>query len=306
MTIKQARSRAREIFVANNVDDPSLESELLLRQVLNISRIELYLKLDHELSPEQGEKFWSLIKRRLLHEPTAYITGHREFYGVDFYVNPDVLIPRPESELLVEKTLEMAQSYPIPTIAEVGTGCGAVAISLALNLPQAEIYAIDISTAALEVALLNCQKHGVVNRVSFLEGDMLDSLSGPVDLIVANLPYVREAELSQVSTLNFEPFLALNGGPDGLEKIRRLGTQISDKLRPGGCLLLEVGQGQRRAVTAFLRNLFPSAKIEVTPDLSGIDRVVSLFLPLNKQHMEEDEKILVGQSPTDILEIVRR
>ncbi len=289
MTIKQALSRAREILAANNIEDPSLESELLLRHALKISQVQLYLGLEHELSPEQDKKFWHLIERRLNHEPTAYITGHRQFYGLDFYVDPSVLIPRPESELLVEKALNLAQNQAVSTIAEVGTGCGAIAISLALSLPQAKIYATDISAAALKVALFNCQKHGVVNRICLLPGDMLDPLPEAVDLIVANLPYVRESELPQINTLDFEPSLALNGGSDGLEKIRKLCPRISDKLRPGGCLLLEIGQGQRRAVTTFLRSLFPLAEIEVAPDLSGIDRVVSLSFPLNQQYTEQDE-----------------
>ncbi|MFC2073197.1 peptide chain release factor N(5)-glutamine methyltransferase [Chloroflexota bacterium] len=278
MTIKQTLSRAREILVTNNIEDSALESELLLRHALKMSRVQLYLGLDCELNSEEDEKFGHLIKRRLNHEPTAYIIGHREFYGLDFYVDPNVLIPRPESELLVEKTLELAQNQAVSTIAEVGTGCGAIAISLALSRPQAKIYAIDISAAALRVARFNCQKHGVAGRVCLLEGDMLDPLPEPVDLIVANLPYVRESELPQINTVNFEPSLALNGGPDGLEKIRKLCTQIGDKLHPGGCLLLEIGQKQGGAVTTFLHNLLPSAEIEVTPDLSGIDRVVSFTL----------------------------
>ncbi len=282
MTIKEALSRAREILAANSIEDPSLESELLIRHVLNIDDVRLYLQLECELIPEEEKEFWHLIERRFKREPTAYIVGHREFYGFDFCVDPNVLIPRPESELLVEKALKLAQKHVLVTIAEVGTGSGAIAISLALNLPQAKIYATDISAAALKVALLNCHKHGVVNRVSLLFGDMLAPLPEPVDLIVANLPYVRTAELLQISALTFEPSLALNGGPDGLEKIRRLCAQISGKLRPSGYLLLEIGQGQEGAVTAFLKSLFPSAKIEVTADLSGIDRVVSLALPASK------------------------
>ena len=278
MTIKQALSRAREILGANNIEDSTLESELLLRHTLEISRLQLYLGLDGGLSPEEDEKFWHLIKRRLNHEPTAYITGHREFYGLDFSVDPNVLIPRPESELLVEKALGLAQKQAVSTIAEIGTGCGAIAISLALNLPQAKIYATDISADALEVALFNCQKHGVADRVCLLAGDMLDPLPEPVDLIVANLPYVRQSELPRLNTVNFEPALALNGGPDGLEKIRRLCPQISQKLRPEGYLLLEIGRGQERAVASFLRRLFPSAEIELTLDLGGIERVVSLTL----------------------------
>jgi len=276
VTLKQALSRAREILTANNIEDAPLESELLLRQALKKSQVQLYLDLNHELSPKQEGTFWQLIKRCLNREPIAYIIGHREFYGLDFYVNPSVLIPRPESELLVEKAISLAQNHPLSAIAEIGTGCGAIAISLALNLPRAKIYATDISAAALEVARFNCEQHGVLDRVYLLEGDMLDPLPEPVDLVVANLPYVKELELPQVNS--FEPQLALNGGSDGLEKIRRLCRKVSDKLRPEGCLLLEIGQGQARAVTAFLRSLLSFAKIEIAPDLSGIDRVVSLSL----------------------------
>ena len=278
MTLRQALSRARQLLASHNIMDARLESELLLRQVLRISQVELYQDLDCQLSPKEEVDFERLIKRRLGGEPTAYITGHREFYGLDFYVDRRVLIPRPESELLVEKTLCLAQNHPVSTIADIGTGCGAIAISLALNLPQAKIYATDISAPALKVARVNCQRHWVAGRVCLLAGDMLDPLPEPVDLIVANLPYVRELEVSQMGLANFEPQLALSGGWDGLEKICRLCREVNDKLRPEGYLLLEIGQGQSGAVTGFLRSLFPSAKIEITPDLSGIDRVVSLNL----------------------------
>jgi len=276
VTLNQALSHARGILTANNIEDAPLECELLLRHTLKLSRVQLYLDVNNELNPKQEETFWGLIKRRLNGEPTAYITGHREFYGVDFYVDPSVLIPRPESELLIEKALTIAQNHTIATIAEIGTGCGAIAISLALNLPQAKIYATDISTPALKVALFNCQKHGVVNRICLLQGNMLDPLPEPVDLIISNLPYVRQLELP--NSANFEPLLALDGGLDGLEKIRQLCCQLSDKLHPEGYLLLEIGQGQGKAITTFLHSLFPSAKIEVAPDLSGIDRVASLIL----------------------------
>jgi len=278
VTLKQALSQARERLVANNIEDASLESELLLRHTLNINRVQLYQDLDHELSPEQEQIFWNLIRCRLDDEPTAYIVGHRDFYGLDFCVTPHVLIPRPESELLVETTISLAQDYRVTTIAEIGTGSGAIAISLALNLPQTKIYAIDISAPALEVALTNCKKYNVVNRIHLLQGDMLNPLPVPVDLILANLPYVKKAELPQ-SPAKFEPLLALNGGSDGLQKIRRLCRQINNKLKPTGHLLLEIGQGQGRAVTSLLRSLFPHARIEVVPDFSGINRVVRLHLP---------------------------
>ena len=278
MTLKQVLSHAREMLNTNNIEDAPLECELLLRQALKMSRVRLYLELDSELDQRHEEIFWSLIKRCLNGEPTAYITGHREFYGLDFYVDRRVLIPRPESELLVERALKLAQNGTVSTIAEIGTGCGAIAISLALELPQVKIYATDISAFAIEVASLNCQKFGVADRIYLRHDNMLDTLPGTIDLIVANLPYVKESELPRMRSASSEPRLALDGGSDGLVKISQLCNQVTGRLRAEGCLLLEIGYGQRKAVTNLLRSLFPSAKIEVTPDLRGIDRVVSLIL----------------------------
>jgi release factor glutamine methyltransferase len=276
MTLKDSLSCARQALVANNIDDAPLEGELLLRKALDLSRVKLYQSLENELSPGQEEGLWHLVERRLKGEPTAYITGHREFYGLDFFVDPRVLIPRPESELLVEKLLVLAQNRIAPVIADIGTGCGAIAINLALNLPQAKIYASDISAPALEVALVNCQKHGVANRIHLLQGDMLEPLPETVDFIVANLPYVKKTELD---ARGFEPALALDGGTEGIEKIRQLCHQLASKLHPGGYLLLEIGQGQKEAVVNLLLSLFPLAKIEIMSDLGGIDRLVSMLLP---------------------------
>lgn len=278
MTLEQALSQARELLTANEIEDASLESEILLRHALKISRVQLYSDLNLELSSEQRKAFWQLIQRRVRGEPTVYITGHREFYGLDFSVDPRVLIPRPESELLVTKALQLAQSHPISTVADIGTGCGAIAISLALNLPEVKVYATDISASALEVARDNGEKHGVRDRICLLPGDMLDPLPEPVDLIVANLPYVKESELAGKSSISFEPKVALSGGADGLDQIRRLCPQLGGKLRPQGGLLLEIGQGQGEAVTSLLRSLFPSARLEIIPDLGGIERVVNLSL----------------------------
>jgi len=278
VTLKQTLSQAREILAAGNVEEPSLESELLLRYALELDRVQLYLELDNEPSPQQEATFWRLVERRRSGEPTAYITGHREFYGLDFHVDSGVLIPRPESELLVEKALELARHQTIITIAEIGTGCGAIAISLSLNLPRAKIYATDISDKALRVARHNCRKHEVTDRISLLRGDMLSPLPEPVDLIIANLPYVRDSELPRTGPLSFEPVLALNGGVEGLEKIKKLCRQAGGYLCPGGGMLLEVGQGQGQAIAASLQKLFPGAKVEATPDLSGIERVVNLLL----------------------------
>ena len=281
MILKEALHKTEVVLVRHHVEDPRLESELLLRQVLGVSRVQLYQDLHRELSFEEKVAFEQLIGRRLSGEPIAYITGHREFYGLDFYVDRGVLIPRPETELLVERALGLAREKPVGSIADVGTGSGAIAVSLALNLPRARIYATDVSEAALRVARLNCRRHGVADRVCLLEGDLLDPLPEPVDLIVANLPYVTEAEVRKQGLAAFEPELALNGGYDGLEKVRDLCGKLDEKLYPEGTLLLEIGLGQSQTVAGLLRGLFPLARIEITPDLSGIDRVVGLTLIRN-------------------------
>jgi len=276
MILKDSLYHTRQVLAANDIDDAPLEGELLLRQTLKFNRVQLYQNLEQRITPEQQDILQGFVERRLKGEPTAYINGYREFYGLDFYVNNDILIPRPETEHLIDKTICMAQKHEKPLIADVGTGCGIIAINLALNLPLAKIYATDISAPALKVARLNCHKHGVYDSIKLLNGDMLEPLPEPVDFIVANLPYVKQSEIDASS---FEPVVALDGGIDGLTKIKRLCHQVSGKLLPGGCLLLEIGKGQREAVTTLLNNLFSTADIEVAPDLSGIDRVVSMVLP---------------------------
>jgi release factor glutamine methyltransferase len=275
--IAAALNRNRAILSQNAIEDAPLEAELLLRHLLKIDRTRLYLDLEKELSPEDEKAYQALIERRLKGEPAAYITGCREFYGRDFYVNPHTLIPRPESELLVETALEMARDRH-RTIADIGTGCGAIAISLALELPKAKIYATDISPDALEVAASNCKRHSVADRVILLQGNMLEPLPGPVELIVANLPYVREEELAP----GFEPSLALNGGAGGTEMIAKLCRQAKDKLAEGGSMLLEIGAGQCESVSSLWHHLFPQGAVEVFRDLSGIERVVSLSLSETK------------------------
>jgi len=276
MTVKETLNCARKLLDASGIDYASLEGELLLRQAMGLSRAQLYSGLEHDISAEEEADFRRIIQRRLDGEPSAYIVGRREFYGLDFIINPHVLIPRPESEILVEKTLTLAGKYKTPVIADIGTGCGAIAVSLAVNLPQARIYATDISAPALETAGANCCKHGVSDRVRLLHGDMLEPLPEPADFVVANLPYVKS---SDIDSNCFEPSLALDGGTDGLDKIRRLVHQVKGKLNPCGCLLLETGLGQSEVVIGLLHRLFPTATVEVAPDLAGIERVVSMTLP---------------------------
>jgi len=276
MIVEQALEHARRALAGG--DEAYLESQLLLMQALGIDRVQLYTSLEYELTRGEEAALRGLLERRLGGEPMAYIRGRREFCGRDFRVCPGVLIPRPESELLVEQAIEIARSRPVTAIADIGTGAGCVAISLALALPEVIIYASDISPDALAVAESNCRRHGVIDRVRLLEGDLLSPLPGAVDIIAANLPYVRGAELPGVNTAGFEPTLALDGGSDGLDKIRRLCQQAGDKLRPGGSIMLEIGQGQAEETVALLKRRLPSVDIEIIPDLAGIERMVRVTL----------------------------
>lgn len=276
MNRREALKIASQILTENKIDDASLEAELLLRHTLHINRVHLFLDYEMELSPQQEAIFLDNIRRRTEGEPSAYITGVREFYGLEFHVDESVLIPRPETELLVEKTIEIARNIDSLRIVDVGTGCGSIAISLAINLPEAKVIAIDISKEALGVARSNCLKHGVGKRIQFRCGDLLGPIEEPTDIIVANLPYVRTEDLPAVNTNGFEPRQALDGGEDGLNVIHRLCDQVYEKLKPDGVFLLEIGLGQKDAVIYHLRNLFSQSQIETFRDLAGIDRVVVL------------------------------
>jgi release factor glutamine methyltransferase len=211
----------------------------------------------------------------------AYITGHREFYGLNFLVDRRVLIPRPETELLVDEALAWLRGRfgQRLTVADAGTGSGAIAVAIARKYPGGTVYATDASPGALAVAAENAERLGVAGRVMLLEGDLLTPLRVRVDLIVANLPYVREDQMplwcgaTQVE-LAFEPFDALCGGPDGLDVIRRLLQQAPQYLNPGGAVMLEIGADQGHAAEALAKEAFPQARVRVKKDLAGLDRLV--------------------------------
>ena len=278
MTLEQLLITSREELNNHYIEDAALEAEILLRYILNLSRSQLFVELDREVSPDESIRYRNTIERRLAGEPTAYIIGHREFFGLDFEVDRRVLIPRPETELLVDQVIRIAKDDSI-SIYDVGTGSGAIAVSLAVSLPRATIYASDISPDALEVAHSNCHKHGVENRVKLFLGDLLKPLKESVDIIVANLPYVRKCDLQGMNTSVFEPSIALDGGLDGLDRIRRLCKQIPGKLNARGTVLLEIGYDQSDAVISILDSSFHSVRLELLKDLAGLPRVVTLTLP---------------------------
>ncbi len=278
MNRSDALATARKILTENRIEDAALEGEILLRHVLEISRAQLYTEIDSDIKPSDVKRLLKLVVRRVKGEPSAYIIGIKEFYGIDFIVNQHVLIPRPETELLVEQALKLCRKYQYPKVADVGTGCGAIAISLAVNLPEVKIYATDISTKTLKVAKQNCEKHGVKDRITVLHGNMLTPLPESVDLIVSNMPYVRDADIPVKGPLSFEPQVALSGGERGLDKIEELCRQAGNKLNDKGSLLLEIGLRQAKDVKAILHRYYPTGLIEVKKDLAEIDRVVSLRL----------------------------
>ena len=247
-----------------------LDAELLLRHVLEISRLELYRRLFDALPEADAASYFKLIGRLAAGEPLQYLTGHVEFYGLDFYVNSSVLIPRPETELLVEKTIEIGRNYANPIIADIGCGSGAVAVTLSRNLPNATIIALDISPAALVVARRNAERHGC-NNIEFIESDLLEgAISRHLDIVCANLPYVPATEAERN---RFEPQLALDGGIDGLDIIRRLVRQIAEGSDKPAWLLLEFGTGQAAAVKAIIEEYLPGSLTEIFRDLIPMERV---------------------------------
>ncbi|PPD58579.1 peptide chain release factor N(5)-glutamine methyltransferase [Dehalogenimonas etheniformans] len=246
------------------------DTEVLLRHVTGLSRTELLLKLDRELDQESSTTYYQLIDRFEAGEPLQYLTGHMEFYGLDFYVNRSVLIPRPETEIMVEKAIEIGKRYPTPIIADVGSGSGAVAVTLAKHLPQSRVIALDVSTAALEIARRNAARPECTN-IEFIKSDLLGAVPDRhFDIICANLPYVPSAE-SQSN--RFEPQLALDGGPDGLNAIHRLIRQMSSREDKPEWLLLEFGTGQAPAVKSILDKTFPGSQTEILRDFIPLDRI---------------------------------
>ncbi|RME10565.1 MAG: peptide chain release factor N(5)-glutamine methyltransferase [Ardenticatenia bacterium] len=258
---------------------PRLDAEVLLADVLGVSRAGLIARLHDTLARDAFKAFQGRIARRERGEPVAYIVGRKAFYGRDFLVDARVLIPRPETELLVERALARLADVPAPRIADIGTGSGCIAVTLAAERPDAHLIATDISEGALAVARANAERHGVADRVDFRRGSLLEPLDAPVHLIVANLPYVGtdEMEILAPDVATYEPHVALFAGPDGLALIRDLLAQVSPAvLLPGGALLLEIGYAQGDAVARLVRERWPHAQVVLHRDLAGLNRVVEI------------------------------
>ncbi len=281
-SINWALAWARAYLNDQGIKTPYLDSQVLLAHCLGMDIVGLYREGERQLSPQESDEFCKLVQRRGKSEPVAYLTGRKEFMGLDFEVCRDVLIPRPETELLVEKALELYSNYwpGKPVIyADVGTGCGNIAVSLAKELPFSKIYAVDISPCALKIAEKNAGFHGVGGKIVFSRGDLLApldglGLEGKVGLITANLPYIKSAEIDSLmpDVGLFEPREALDGGPDGLDLYRRLIPQSLCYLTKPGFLLLEIGPEQEKEIASFLG--ISGLKYECLCDLAGRDRLV--------------------------------
>lgn len=292
-TVGRALVSATQRLDDGGSSTPHLDAQVILAHVLGTDRSWLFAHHEYKLTPAEADVYTELIARRAASEPVAYIVGRREFYELDLAVDRRVLIPRPETEMLVEialneiRDLTVAASLDVSPgnsavrIADIGTGSGAIALAIAANCPAARIDAVDISREALEVARSNVDRLDTRRQVTLLEGDLLRPVSEAVDIIVANLPYVTAEEYPHLmpDVRDYEPKLALVGGPQGLDAVHRLLIQAPGYLRPHGKVLLEIGCEQAAAVVQLAHELIPQATyVGVRQDYHGLDRVVLISL----------------------------
>jgi release factor glutamine methyltransferase len=277
LTIAAALRSATDKLRAANVSDPQLIAQSLLAEALGRDRTYLIVNFQEALQAETITRFAELLARRVAGEPLQYITGRQEFFGLEFEVTPAVLIPRPETELIVEEAVHLAADITRPLIIDVGTGSGCLAVVLARELPHAKVVAIDISPAAIRVASRNALKHGLAERIAFVVADLLGAVTAAplADLIVSNPPYIGIGELStlQPEVRNWEPHTALTDGADGLSIYPRLFAEALARLKPGGYLLCEMGYQQAELITAIVdEEEWQTPRL--LADLQGIPRTV--------------------------------
>ena len=257
---------------------PLLDAQVLLGHVLGRTRTWVLAHPEAHLSSDQEHALRDAIALLETGQPLPYVLGHWEFYGLDFIVTPETLIPRPETELLVEQAISWSRTRSKRLrAADIGTGSGCIAISLALDASNAHVLGCDISLTALQVAKANANRHGVSGKVDFVQCDLLPPVKVQFDLICANLPYIPTETLHSLKVYQKEPALALDGGEDGLVQIRRLLNEAETALAPGGLLLLEIEASSGAAVHSLAREAFPKADVLVLPDLAGRDRLVSVL-----------------------------
>ena len=281
-SLGQLLRKTERRFAVAGIGDSRIEADLVWMTTLEVDRAELYARMTESPSDAEAQSAEELIQRRLNHEPTAYLLGHREFYNIDLIVGVGALIPRPDTEALVGEALRLAAALAHPaTIADVGCGTGAIGLAIAANLPTAHLYASDLYPAALELARRNVDRLGLIERVDVLEGDLLAPLPGPVDIITSNLPYVESGEIPTLEPeiRLYEPREALDGGDDGLDIIRRFLVDVSRYVKPAGVVLMEMDPRQIAKASAYAARVVPEATIRVVQDLTRRDRVLVLEMP---------------------------
>ncbi len=287
-TIGRLLAWTQQHLEARSVDEPRLSAELLLSEAMGCRRIDLYARFDDEPTDQQRAAFRQMVIEAAEHKPIAYLIGHKEFYSLDFKVTPDVLIPRPETELLVERALQWCREHERERyeVLDLCTGSGCVAVAIAKRQPTAFVVASDVSEKALAVAVENAERHGVTDRVRCLQADMLDlpddaAPESGFDVILANPPYIAEADRETLppNVRKHEPPIALYAGKDGLEAYRRIAGKVGEYLRPGGAVIVEVGCDQAEAVEAILTADAGAQSLTRHKDLAGIDRVIQFTLP---------------------------
>jgi release factor glutamine methyltransferase len=284
-TRRDARTAASERLRRSDDETAALDADLLLAQVCRISKEELYAHLEALLTAEEERSYEALVARRAAGEPVAYIRGFKEFFGLRLAVDERVLIPRPETEVIVETALAFLRRTGRSRVIDVGTGSGAIAVAIAVSEPRARIVATDVSAAALEVARANAMAHGVAGRVELRQGDLLAPITQQADIVAANLPYLSESTSAgaraspergsewERTSLFFEPREAVVAGPDGLDVIRRFLVQLPRVLAPGGAVLLECDPPQAEPIRALV-GAAVGPRTRVIPDLAGSARVV--------------------------------
>jgi len=261
-------------------DEASRAAKMLLAHVLGCTLEGILIRPERVLQEEEARAYQSLVARRARHEPVAYLVGHRAFMDLDLIVDQRVLIPRPETELLAEQAIAIAGRWPVVSLADVGTGSGAIAVALAVHLPHSRVFATDVSADALSVARINAARYGVAQRITFLQGDLLSPLPEPVHLIVANLPYISESELERLPSdiRLYEPRRALVAGAEGLDAIGALLAAAGRYLTEEGAILLEIGATQGQKVCRLARQALPGAHVQVIQDYASFDRMVCVAL----------------------------
>jgi release factor glutamine methyltransferase len=260
-------------------ETPLLDAQVLCAFVLERPRAWILAHSETVITPPQQKTLHDYLERLLTGEPLPYVLGRWEFYGLDFEVTPDTLIPRPETELLVEHALGWLGDNPCSRIAaDIGTGCGCIALSLAAHIDDICVLGCDISFASLQIARHNAHNHRLTQEVSFVQCDLIPPLEVKLDLICANLPYIPSSRLSSLKVSNWEPVTSLDGGSDGLDQIRRLLKVSQDSISSRGALLLEIDISNAAQAANLAHQVFPQAKVKVVQDLSGRDRLLSVYL----------------------------